>query len=136
MRGVAAAPFPQAPAMASCAAPYLKVPDRLVLQRGSAVTIKGRSFTEGGCQDGMSCTESLGCDSCTCDDPPPVPMDDVSLRLQQRDRTWDLGVADEGSAENNHLGWCHGTIELPAGVTPGPAKLLSEHARPVRIQIS
>ena len=84
----------------------------------------------------MNCTDSLGCDSCTYDDPPPVPMGDVSLRLQQRNRTWDLGVADAGSAENNHLGWVSWTFELPAGVRSGPATLLPEHAQPVRIRVS
>ena len=48
MLGFAAVPFPQTSASASCAAPYLKVTDRLVLQRGSTVTIEGRAFTEGG----------------------------------------------------------------------------------------
>lgn len=130
-----ASPFPQTPASASCAAPYLKVTERLVVQRTSTLTIEGRAFTDGGCQDSMTCTESFGCDACTYDDPPPVPMDSVRLRLAQRDRTWDLGSADAGSSETNQLGWVSWTVELPPGVKPGPATLLPQHAEPVRIRI-
>jgi hypothetical protein len=132
--GLAAVPFPQAPASASCAAPYLKVGDLLVLHRGSTATIEGRAFTTGGCQDTGACTESFGCESCT-QDPPPVPMEDVSLRLVQRDHAWNLGAVDAGSAEDRHLGWVSWTFDLPAGVKRGPAKLVPEHAQPVRVRI-
>jgi hypothetical protein len=133
--GLAVLPPPQTPASASCAGPYLKDTERLVLQRGSTVTIEGRSFTDGGCQDSMSCSGGLGCGSCEYVDPPPTPMQDVGLRLVQRDRTWDLGVADAKTAESNQLGWVTWTFDLPAGAQPGPAKLVPEHAEPVRIQI-
>lgn len=133
--GLAVLPFPQTPASASCAAPYLKVTERLVLERGATAMIEGRSFADG-CQDSMSCsTGRLGCDSCEYDDPPPTPMDDVELRLVQRDRTWRLGVADAETAEDNHLGWVTWTFELPANAKPGWAKLLPEQAEPVRIRI-
>jgi hypothetical protein len=133
--GLAAAPFPQPPAAASCAAPYLKTTEPLVLERGAIVTIEGRAFTDGGCQDSMSCSTGLGCDSCEYDDPPPTPMEDVRLRLVQRDRTWQLGVADSGAAEDNQLGWVTWTFELPGDARPGPARLIAEHAQPAPIRI-
>jgi hypothetical protein len=134
MLGLAALPFPQTPGSASCAGPYLEDTERLVLQHGATITIEGRSFVDG-CQDSMSCSVGWGCDSCEYDDPPPTPMEDVGLRLVQRDRTWSLDVADAEAAENNHLGWVTWTFRLPAGVRPGTAKLLPEHAEPVPTRI-
>ncbi|HYN89770.1 MAG TPA: hypothetical protein VER55_14655 [Ardenticatenaceae bacterium] len=133
--GFSALPVPQTPVLASCAAPYLEVAKRLVVQHGQTVTIEGRAFTEGGCQDSMTCTGRLGCDSCAYDDAPPVPMDDVRLQLAQRARTWNLGVAEVGAAETNQLGWVSWTFELPPGANPGPAQLLTERAEAVRIRI-
>ena len=69
--GLTAVPFPQQPSSASCAAPFLKVPDGFVLHRDSTATIAGRAFAEGGCQDSGGCSESFGCTSCTYHDPPP-----------------------------------------------------------------
>jgi hypothetical protein len=132
MVGLAMVPFPQAPASASCAAPYLKEAEPLVLQRATSTTIKGRAFVHG-CQDSMSC--SAGCHSCEYDAPPETPLQDVELRLVQGDRSWALGVADAGTAESNQLGWVTWTFDVPAGARPGPAKLLAEHAEPVRIRI-
>lgn len=132
MLALAVAPFPKTPAAASCAGPYLKDADRIVLARGATATIEGRSFVDG-CQDSMSC--SVGCDSCEYDDPPPTPMEDVGLQLVQRGRTWDLGAADAGTAEGNRLGWVTWTFDLPADAKPGPAKLVPEQAEPVRIRI-
>jgi len=132
--GLAVLPFPQPPVSASCAGPYLKDTERLALERGATVTIEGRSFVDG-CQDSMSCSVGPGCDSCEYDDPAPRPMEDVRLRLVQRDRTWDLSVADAETAENNRLGWVTWTFDLPAGARPGPARLLPEHSEPVRIRI-
>ena len=134
MSGLAVAPFPQPPASASCSGPYIKDAERLVLARGATVTIEGRSFVDG-CQDSMSCSVGLGCDSCEYDDPPPTPMEGVELRLVQRDRTWELGVADAEAAENNQLGWVTWTFDLPSGAKPGRATLLPENAEPVRIRI-
>lgn len=131
--GLATMPFPQTPASASCAAPYVNVPDRLVLQRGATVTIRGRAFVNG-CRDHQVCTESLGCESCKYDEPPPTAMGDVGLRLAQRGHTWTLGKADAESSEN-HLGWTSWTFVVPNGVKPGPARLLPEHARPMRVLI-
>ena len=134
MLGLAALPFPQTPASASCAGPYLEIAEPLVLDLGAPATIEGRSFADG-CQDSMSCSAGLGCDSCEYNDPPPTPMEDVGLRLVQGDRTWSLGVADAETAEDNHLGWVTWTFDLPAGAKPGPARLLAEGAAPVRIRI-
>jgi hypothetical protein len=134
MLGVASAPFPQDTASASCAAPYLKVIESLVLERGASVVIEGRSFIDG-CQDSMSCSGALGCDSCEYDDPPPKPFEDVNLRLVQGDRSWLLGSTDAETAENNHQGWVTWNFDVPVGANPGPAKLVSDHAQPIRIRI-
>ena len=131
--GLAVAPFPQAPATASCAAPYLEVRERLVLERGATVVIEGRAFVDG-CRDAMTCP-AFGCGSCEYDDPPPVPYKEVGLRLVQRDRTWNLDVADAETAENNRQGWVTWTFDVPAGAQPGPARLRAEHAQPVRVRI-
>ena len=132
--GVALAPFPQGPASASCAAPYLKVDELLVLERGESAVIEGRSFVDG-CRDSMSCSAGLGCDDCEYDDPPPEPYDDVELRLVQRDRSWVLGVTDAESAENDHQGWVTWSFDVPLAADPGPARLVSDHAEPVRVRI-
>lgn len=134
MLGLAVLPFPQTAASAACAAPYLKIIDRLVLEHGATATIEGRSFVDG-CRDSMSCSTGFGCDSCTYDDPPPQPMKDVELRLAQRDRTWSLDVADAQTSDSNHLGWVTWTFDLPADAKPGSAELLPEHTYPVRIRI-
>jgi hypothetical protein len=133
--GLAVLPYPAGPASASCAAPYLEVSEQTTLERGEAATIEGRAFTGGGCQDSMSCTSSFGCDSCTYDDPPAVPMEDVALRLVQDGRTWDLAVADAGSADDNELGWVTWTFEVPAEADRGPARLLPDNAQSVRIRL-
>lgn len=134
MLGVASAPFPQPPASASCAAPYLQVTESLVLDRGASEMIEGRAFTEG-CQDSMSCSGVFGCESCEYDDPPAVPLEDVELRLVQRDRSWILDSTDAETAQNNHQGWVTWNFEVPGGADRGPAKLVSDHAQPVRIRI-
>ena len=83
----------------------------------------------------MTCSAGLGCDDCEYDDPPPVPYKEVGLRLVQRDRSWELDVADAETAENNHQGWVTWTFDFSGGPQPGPAKLMAEHAGPVRIRI-
>jgi hypothetical protein len=132
--GLAVAPLPQPPASASCAAPYLKAADGLVLERGAPTTIRGRAFVDG-CRDSMGCTVGLGCDHCEYDDPAPRPMQDVALRLRQGDRAWRLGTADAGTAENNHLGQVTWTFDLPAGVRPGKARLLPDGGEELRIRV-
>lgn len=134
MLGLVSAPFPQPPASASCAAPYLKATEPLRLERGASVVIEGRAFTDG-CQDSMSCSGVLGCESCEYDDPSPEPFEDVNLRLVQRDRSWLLGSTDAETAENNHLGWVTWNFDVPVDADPGPARLISDHAQPIRIRI-
>lgn len=83
----------------------------------------------------MTCSTGLGCDSCEYDDPPATPLQDVRLRLSQGGRTWDLGVVDAGTAEDNRLGWVTWTFDLPCGAERGLAELLPERADPVTIRI-
>ncbi|WP_109506497.1 hypothetical protein [Nocardioides speluncae] len=132
--GLAVVPFPQPLASASCAAPYLKLNERPVLERGATATVEGRAFVDG-CRDSMSCSEGLGCDSCEYDDPPPKPLTDVVLRLVQGDRKWRLDVADAGTADDNQQGHVTWTFKLPADAKPGPAKLAADHAHPVQIRV-
>lgn len=134
MLGVASAPLPQPPASASCAAPYLKATEPLALDRGASVVIEGRAFIDG-CHDGMSCSGVLGCESCKYDDPPPEPFEDVNLRLVQGDRSWLLGSTDAETAENNHEGWVTWNFGVPVGADPGSARLVADHAQPIRVRI-
>ncbi|WP_182524632.1 hypothetical protein [Nocardioides dongkuii] len=127
--GLVLAPYPERPASASCAAPYLEVGESPVLERGAARTVRGRAFVDG-CQDSMSCTISFGCQSCEDDDPPPVPAQDVALELRQRGRTFELGTADAG--EDGQVTW---TVDLPAGVRRGPARLVADGANPVPVRV-
>ncbi len=132
--GLAVAPLPLPPASASCAAPYLEAPRRLALERSETTTVKGRAFVDG-CQDTMHCSAVPGCSHCEYDEPAPEPLRDVALRLRQGDRTWRLGTADAETAENNHLGWVTWTFDIPAGVKPGPAKLLPDVGEPLRVRV-
>lgn len=132
--GLAGAPVPQGPASASCTGPYLEEVEDLVLERGGAATIRGRSFVDG-CQDSVGCSTGPGCDSCEYDDPAPRPMDDVRLRLVQHHRTWTLAIADAGSAEEDRLGWVTWTFDVPRGVQPGRARLVPDDASPVPVRV-
>lgn len=133
--GLAVVPFPQDSASASCAGPGLEGTAPLVLPRHAKVTVEGRGFTRGGCRDSGSCHESFGCQSCTYDDTPAVPLRAVHLRLQQRGHTWTVAVADAGTAKDQHLGRVAWTFELPRGVEAGRARLVPELAEPVWIQV-
>ncbi|WP_243056260.1 hypothetical protein [Nocardioides sp. SR21] len=126
------APFPEAPASASCAAPYLMDAEGRVLQRGATTTVEGRAFVNG-CQDSMSC--SAGCHACEYDSPPETPIEDVRLQLAQDGRTWDLDVADAGTERNDQFGWVTWTFAVPADATPGRARLIPEHGEPASIRI-
>ena len=128
--GMAVAPFPQPPASASCAAPFLDAPQRLVLERGTTTTVKGRAFVDG-CQDSESCSAVPGCSHCESTDPAPEPMEDVRLRLRQGDRTWKLATAS-AQGDGGRVTW---TFEPPAGVRPGQARLLADQAGLLRIRI-
>ena len=132
--GLAVAPYPQPPAVASCVAPYLLDEGHLVLERGVPTEVVGQAFVDG-CRDTMDCSGVPGCESCEYTDPEPVPYDDVALRVRQGGRTWLLGRADADSAEDGRAGRVTWPVELPSGVRRGPAKLVAEHAQPVAVWI-
>ncbi|HEY0948869.1 hypothetical protein [Nocardioides sp.] len=132
--GLAVAPYPQQPAAASCAGPTVVDAGRLVLERGVPVAVAGVGFVDG-CQDSMSCSAGPGCDSCEYADPEPTAYDDVRLRLRQDGRTWLLDTADAGTAADGRAGQVSWRVDLPAGVRPGRARLLADHAQPVTVRI-
>lgn len=132
--GLAVAPYPQPSAAASCVAPYLVEDGQLVLQRGVRTEVEGEAFVDG-CRDTMSCSAGPGCEDCHYNDPEPVPYDDVVLRLRQDGHTWVLGSADADRAEDGLAGRVSWQVDLPAGVRPGPARLLADHAHPVVVRI-
>lgn len=133
--GLAPAPVPQPPASASCAAPYLVDVEDLVLQRGTAVTIEGEAFVDG-CQDLGSCQVGVGCDDDSCSyGPEPEPMEDVTLRLVQDGREWELGTVDAGADGTELDGRVSWEVEVPAGVAPGRARLVADSAAPVPVRI-
>lgn len=134
LTALAVSPFPQDKAAASCSAPYLRTTEGSVLERGASVRVHGRAFTDG-CQDSMSCSVGLGCESCEHDDPPAAPTSDVRLRLVQDGRSWDLGVVDAGAAEDDRLGWTEWSFTVPPGVRRGPATLRADGAAPVRVRV-
>ena len=131
---VVLAPFPAAPVSASCAGASFEGIDRLVLVRGETATVEGRHFVDG-CRDTMSCSGVGGCQSCEYDEPPEVPMQDVVLELRQDGRSWRLGTADAGTAEEQRLGHVTWTVALPDGVQPGRARLVADTAQPVRVRV-
>jgi hypothetical protein len=114
------------PASASCAGPSVDAPR--VLVRDETIQVRGERFVDG-CRDSMSCP-AFGCGECEYDDPPPVPTPDVTLRLTQRGRTWDLGTAD--ADRRGRVRW---TFTVPDDVRPGPARLSwdDEQSVPVRV---
>jgi hypothetical protein len=132
--GLAVLPFPQPPASASCAAPYLQVDRKEELNRGEQVVIEGRAFVHG-CRDSMGCTEVLGCTSCEYEEPPERPMQDVWLELVQGDRRWNLGAVDAGTAADNRLGWVTWRFEVPPAAKPGPARLVTDDGEPARVRV-
>lgn len=132
---LSAVPFPQMRAAASCAAPYLDLAERPTFERGATVTVEGRAFTDGGCQDSASCEVGCGADTCEYDDPPPTPMEGVELKLEQDGQTWRLDIADAGTAKDDRLGWVSWSFEVPSEARPGPAKLLADNVEPVRIRV-
>ncbi len=134
LAGLTVAPYPQQPAAASCAAPTLVDTGRLVFERGASTEVAGVGFVDG-CQDVMSCAGVPGCENCEYADPAPTAYDDVRLRLRQDGRTWLLDTADAGTAEDGHAGQVSWRVDLPAGVRPGPARLLADHAQPVGVRI-
>ena len=127
-------PVAPGPASASCAGASLEVVDGVVLVRGEVATVEGSHFVDG-CRDTMTCSGVGGCQSCRYDEPPEAPMQDVALELRQDGRSWRLGTADAGTAEEQRLGHATWTVELPEGVRPGRARLLADTAQPVDVRI-
>lgn len=123
------APYPQA--AASCAPPSLLVDAGTTFERGAEVTVDGRGFVDG-CQDSMSCSSGFGCDHCEWDDV-ETPREDVALRLVQGQRSWELGVVDAGTAEDNQKGWVSWTFEVPPAAAPGRARLEADLSPAVRV---
>jgi hypothetical protein len=97
------------------------------------VSVDGRGFVDG-CQDSTSCSGAGGCSRCS-EDPPPQPLRDVALELQQGGRTWHLGTADAGAADEQRLGQVTWTFAVPDGVHPGRARLAADGAMPVPVRV-
>lgn len=125
-------PFGEQPAVASCAAPYVVHPDRLVLHPGATVEVEGAAFADG-CQDNGTCTDTLGCTHCDYG-PEPTPMRNIALTLRQGGRSWPLGTADAGGGRGD-LGQVTWTVEVPSGVKAGRAMLVAGESGPVRVRI-
>ena len=128
------APFPPAPATASCAGPSLRGSERLVLESGGTATVEGQNFVDG-CRDTMSCSGVLGCQKCRYDEPPEQPQQDIRLVLRQRGHTWLLDTADAGTTVDRRLGQVTWTFVVPDGVEPGRAWLTPEGAQPVGVRV-
>ncbi|GAB2866947.1 hypothetical protein [Nocardioides pacificus] len=84
---------------------------------------QGPPLTDG-CRDTMDCSGFLRCDDCECEDPPPEPLEEVALRLVQGERSWLLGRADAGAAENGERGWVTWEVDVPVDAEPGAARLV------------
>lgn len=130
---LAVAPFPGSPAAASCVGPYLDGVDGDVVEARATMTVEGRAFVDG-CRDTMSCTGFLGCSSCEWNDPPPTPMTDVELRLEQGGRSWSLGTADARSADDE-VGWVTWQVTLPDDVRRGRARLVTDAGATATIRV-
>ncbi len=126
--GLAVAPFPQQPASADCGGPTI-LAEGLDLRRGEEVTVGGRSFVDG-CRDMMTCSGVLGCSRCEYTDPPPAPMRDVELRLEQGRRSWSLGTADADDA--GEATW---VVNVPEDARRGPARLVVDDYPKERVRI-
>ena len=125
---VSVGPLPGSPATASCAGPWLET-EGLTLRAGDVVTVGGRGFDDG-CQDSMGCSETFGCSSCSYDDPPPEPLRDLTVRLVQGGRSWELGTADADS--DGRVTW---SFTVPAGVERGAARLVTDLTEPGRVRV-
>lgn len=125
---VAASPWPAWLASAGCVAPYLEdsatgaAPP--VLVRNTSVTIEGDAFATG-CDDTGS---TWGCAGES-----RVPMEDVTLRIRQGEREWELGAADASDGDEvGHIVW---TVALPEGLKPGRATLQADSSEPLRVRV-
>lgn len=125
-------PLGQEAATASCAAPYITNAERIVLRQNSIVEVRGSAFANG-CQDTGGCSITFGCTSCSYG-PEPTPMVDIKLSLQQRGRTWPVGIADARS-ERDDFGEVTWAVEIPNGVERGSATLVPESGEPTKVRI-
>lgn len=126
--GLAVAPFPQQAASADCAGPTI-LTDGLDLRRGEEVTVGGRSMVDG-CRDVMTCSGVLGCSRCEYADPPPAPLRNVELRLEQGGRSWSLGTADADDA--GEATW---VVVVPEEARRGAARLVVDGSPKERVRI-
>lgn len=122
----ALAPYPDAPASASCVGPSLI--GKPVLHLGEEQTVEGQFFVNG-CEDSMGCSTTFGCDDCEYDDP-ESPMEDVLLELRQQGHRWILQTAD--AADSGDITW---TFTLPPDVRRGHARLVADQNQPVVVMV-
>lgn len=130
-------PWPGDSASASCVAPTLSIDGndgfegRPTLPTELDLTVDGTGFANGcndtGTSSGFGCSANHGALA--------TPMKDITLRLRQGGREWDLGVVDAGSAENNQLGQVTWTVTVPDDVKPGKARLVTDHSMPLKIKV-
>lgn len=133
------APYPQAPASASCAAPVLSIDEvevaRPVLHRGERIVVTGQGFVEGcddqGDQSVFGCSGDDALDSET-------PLSDVELVLLYGGPTMTqtpLGVADAGVTDGapGAISW---TVTIPNDQPLGRAVLKTEGSEPLPVRIA
>ena len=46
-----------------------------------------------------------------------------------------IAYPDAETAENDRQGWVAWSFDVPVGADPGPARLVADHAQPIRIRI-
>jgi hypothetical protein len=115
---------PAGGASGSCAGPTLTTrslgegPPTLYV--GGLTEVAGRYFVHG-CDD-TGTQPAFGCGGSGPRDE-ETPMRDVVLRLVQGDRSWVLGRADAGTAEEGRLGQVSWTFRVPMAAKDGPATL-------------
>ena len=115
---------PTGGASGSCAGPMLSTrslgegPPTLYV--GGLTEVTGRWFVDG-------CDDTGGQSAFGCGAPEPLeeerPLRDVELRLVQGHRSWVLGKADAGTAEEGRLGQVSWTFRVPMTAKDGPATL-------------
>lgn len=146
---LAAAPYPQPPAQASCAAPRLQLEgaagteradraeggSRPTLRRGEQVTVSGRGFVAG-CDDEPD-APTLDC-SGGDEGGAGVPESDIALVLLRGRATMRQTVvaeADARGAEDGELGHVTWTFTVPARHPLGRAVLKTEGSEPLPVRL-
>lgn len=120
---------PQHDVVAACAAPTISAVGQEsaapggfwpTLTRGGAVRVRGDYFVDG-CADAMRCATEPGCGGETrCEANEVVrPLQGVTLRMVQGDRTWELGRAD-ATGPTNTVAW---DVVVPRKARPDAATL-------------